>query len=103
MKPIQITSENYETEIKNSDKPVLLEFYADWCPTCRMFTPVMNQLASEVTNTKIAKVNVDDEKALVTEYGVSSIPAVIIIKNGERTALTPGYIKKEELIEILNK
>lgn len=103
MKPIQITAENYEEEITNSSMPILLEFHAPWCPTCRLFRPVMYQLAGEVTDVKIAAVNIDDDRPLADRYGITTIPALLFIKDGEVRETRTGYVRKDELLELIHK
>ena len=79
---VKVTSENFE-QIKASDKPVLIDFYADWCMPCRRLAPIIDQIAEECPEYVICKVNVDDEPALASQFGVSSIPTLVVIRNGE--------------------
>lgn len=101
MKPTDITYTNYTDEIKNSQKPVLMIFSASWCPTCRMQAPVMNRLATDIDDVKIAAVNIDNEKQLVKEFEITAIPTIVYINDEEITKLEPGYKKKEELLTLI--
>lgn len=101
MKPMDITKHNFNEEIINSDKPVLIEFYATWCPTCRLFSPVMNQLAGEMSDIKITAVNIEHEKELPERYGIKSIPTVLFIKDGKVIESRFGYQRKEEMLKLL--
>lgn len=103
MKPMAITKENFEAEIINSDIPVLLEFYASWCPTCRFFAPIMNRMAEITEGVKIAAYNLDNGKELAEGFGISTIPAVIIMDKGEVLKSHTGYIGTDELTELLKE
>ncbi len=95
-----ITEENFEEEVLNSDKPVLLDFWASWCGPCRMLAPVIEEIARENDNIKVGKVNVDDYPSLAVKFGVSSIPTVIIFKDGEVFNKSIGYREKEALLKL---
>lgn len=98
MSVLKITSENYKEEVLNSDKTVLIDFYADWCGPCRMMSPIIDEIAEEMSNTvKVGKVNVDDNQDLAMEYGVMSIPTIVVIKNGEVSKTFVGVRDKEEI------
>ena len=101
MAEITITRENFEAEVLRSDKPVLLDFWATWCGPCRMLAPVIEEIAKERSDIKVGKVNVDDEGALATAFGISSIPTVVLIKDGKETARLIGYRQKDELLSML--
>ena len=101
MAEITITRENFETEVLRSDKPVLLDFWATWCGPCRMLAPVIEEIAKERNDIKVGKVNVDDEGALATAFGISSIPTVVLIKDGKEAARSIGYRQKDELLSML--
>lgn len=97
---VKVTSENFE-QIKASDKPVLIDFYADWCMPCRRLAPIIEQIAEECPEYVICKVNVDDEPALASQFGVSSIPTLVVIRNGEVVHQSSGARPKNQIIALL--
>ena len=94
---ITLNKENFENEVLKSDKPVLVDFWADWCGPCKMLAPTIEQIADENDSIKVGKVNVDDEGELAQKYGIVSIPTVILFKNGEATKTSTGFVPKETL------
>ena len=103
MEILKITSQNFNDEVINSDVPVFIDFWASWCMPCKMMAPVLDEIANELgDNIKIGKVNVDEETALATEYGVMSIPTFIVFRNGEAYARTVGVQEKKKIIDILS-
>ncbi len=102
MAEITVTSENFENEVIKSDKPVLIDFWASWCGPCKMLSPIIEEIAKEyVGKIKVAKVNVDDEPELASTFGISSIPTLFVIKNGEVTNTAIGFRSKEDIIAML--
>ena len=101
MSVIKINKDNFQNEVKNSDKPVLLDFYADWCGPCRMQGPVLDEIAAESDAVKIGKVNVDEEQMLALKFGITSIPTLMLFKDGKEANKLVGLRSKEELKEIL--
>ncbi|MBE6662806.1 MAG: thioredoxin [Ruminococcaceae bacterium] len=101
MVEITITKSNFEEEVVRSDKPVMLDFWATWCGPCRMLAPTIEEIAKERNDIKVGKVNVDDEGALASAFGIVSIPTVVVIKNGEEVARAVGYRQKDELLDML--
>ncbi|MCI8410975.1 MAG: thioredoxin [Clostridia bacterium] len=102
MSVLKITSENYKEEVLESNKTVLIDFYADWCGPCRMMGPIIDEIEKEVSNEiKVGKVNVDENRDLAMEYGVMSIPTIVIIKNGKIIKTFVGVRDKDEIKEAL--
>ena len=103
MKVIEVTEEKFESEVLNSNIPVLVDFNADWCGPCKMLRPVLEELAEEVTNTKIAAVNVDDNQNLAIKYNVSSIPCLVLIKEGKEENRLIGLRSKSDIKDFLGE
>ena len=104
MSLLHLTGSNFNEEVKSYDGVVLVDFWALWCGPCQMLTPVIEELASEFDGkAKVGKVNVDEESALASEFGIMSIPAVFVFKNGEIVDELIGGQSKESYVEILNK
>ena len=102
MNEIKITKENFEAEVIQSDKPVLLDFWATWCGPCRMLAPIVEDIAKEYDGKiKVGKVNVDEEPELAGAFQVASIPTVVVLKNGKIVNQSIGYKPKEELVKLL--
>ena len=101
MAEITLTKDNFEKEIKESDKVVLIDFWATWCGPCKMIAPIIEEIAEEFSDeVKVCKVNIDDEPSLATKFGITSIPTLLVIKNGEVVKTSVGYIPKEKIIEL---
>lgn len=101
MSEIIITKENFEAEVMKSEKPVLIDFWASWCGPCKMLSPVISEIAEEYgEKIKVCKVNVDDEPELSSEFNVSSIPMLVVMKDGQVTDTSVGYRPKEEIISL---
>ncbi len=99
----KISSENFSKEVINSDKPVLIDFYADWCGPCRAMSPIVEDIAQEVSGkVKVLKVNVDEENELAEKYQISTIPTLVLIKNGEAVKNIIGLRDKNELLRFIN-
>lgn len=102
MNVLKITSENYEKEVLESNKPVLIDFYADWCGPCRMMSPIIDEIADEMgEGIKVGKINVDDNQDLAMKYNVMSIPTILVIKEGNVTKTFVGVTDKNEIKEAL--
>ena len=101
MKVLHITKDTFQEEVLNSDKPVLLDFWASWCGPCRMIGPILDEIAEEREDIKVCKVNVDEEPELASQYQVVSIPTVFVIKNGEITNQSLGAKPKAQLLDLL--
>ncbi|MDD6667045.1 MAG: thioredoxin [Lachnospiraceae bacterium] len=103
MAAIQIKKADFDEKVMKSDKPVLLDFWATWCGPCQMQGPIVEELADELTDTVVGKVNVDEEPDLAERYNVMSIPTLLVIKNGEVTAKAVGLQTKETILDMLKK
>lgn len=101
MKATVITNSNFESEVMNSDKPVLIDFWASWCGPCQMLAPIIEELAGEVENAKICKVNVDEEPELAVKYNVMTIPTLIVFKGGQVVSSTSGVMPKSAILKML--
>jgi len=99
----QLTNEEFEKNVKNSDKLVFVDFYADWCGPCRMMAPIVEEISEEVDGVDFYKVNCDDEQELASKYEVMTIPTLLILRKGEQIKEFIGVTDKEEIIEELNK
>jgi len=99
---IEFTDENFKNEVLSSDKPVLVDFWAQWCGPCKMLTPIIDELADDFKATaKIGKVNVDENPTVASDYGIRSIPCLLFFKNGQVEKQIVGSVPKTELEEIL--
>lgn len=104
MSEIIITKENFEEEIIKSEKPVLIDFWASWCGPCKMLSPIISEIAEEYgERIKVCKINVDDEPEIASAFSVSSIPMLVVMKNGEVTDVSVGYRPKEEIVSLFEK
>lgn len=102
MSALTITKENFEQEVLKSDKPVLLDFWATWCGPCRMVAPIVEEIALEVTDAKVGKVNVDEQPELAASFKVMSIPTLAVIKDGKVVNTAVGARPKEAILSMLN-
>lgn len=102
MSALTITKENFESEVMNSDKPVLLDFWASWCGPCKMVSPVIDEIAGEVTNAKVGKINVDEQPELASKFKVMSIPTLAVIKGGKVVNTSVGAKHKSAILSMLN-
>jgi len=103
MGAIHVTKDNYEKEVLQSENPVLIDFWASWCGPCKMLMPVIEELADTQTNFKICKVNVDEEGELAMQFGIKSIPTLVLMRQGKKADMLVGLHSKAEILEMLSK
>lgn len=103
MAAIQLTMENFNQEVMESDKPVFIDFWASWCGPCQMMLPIIEELEKEVTNVKICKLNVDEVPELAEQYQVASIPTFLLIKNKEVSKRQEGAMPKPVLMKMFQE
>lgn len=101
MSVININENNFENEILNSEKKVLLDFWASWCGPCRMVSPIIDEIAEEHTDIKVAKVNVDEQPALAERFEIMSIPTLVVMENGEVKKQAAGAQSKSQILAML--
>ena len=101
MAVVTITKENFEQEVLQSEKPVLLDFWASWCGPCRMLSPVVDEVAEERTDVKVGKVNVDEQPELAGEFGVMSIPTLLVFEQGKLVRQAVGARPKASVLDLL--
>lgn len=102
MAALHITKDNFEAEVLNSDKPVLVDFWAAWCGPCQMLLPVVEGLAEEVTDAKICKVNVDEQPELAEKFKVMTIPTLVVIKDGKEVRRSVGVKPKDQILDLIH-
>ena len=95
MSVLKITEENFEEEVLKSNQEVVIDFYADWCGPCKMQSPIIDKLAEERQDIKVGKINVDESSSIAEQYGIMSIPTIMVIKNGEIASKFVGLTPKE--------
>lgn len=101
MSAININKNNFHNEVMSSDKPVLLDFWASWCGPCRMVVPIVEEIASERPDIKVGKVNVDEQPELAIQFGIMSIPTLVVMKNGKVVNQVTGARPKSEILGML--
>lgn len=101
MSVIKINQENFMSEVIQSEKPVLLDFYADWCGPCRMLSPIVDGIAKERTDIKVGKINVDEQSELAAQFGIMSIPTLAVVKGGKVVQISVGAKPKEAILAML--
>lgn len=103
MAVVKLTAENFEREVLQSEKPVLVDFYADWCGPCQMMGPVVEEISNEVNDAKVCKINIDEQMSIAQKYGVMSIPTFIVFKNGDVADKKMGAMPKSAVLSMLGQ
>ena len=102
MSAVNINQNNFSQEVLNSDKPVLLDFWAPWCGPCRMVVPMVEQIAAERPDIKVGKINIDEQFELANQFGIMSIPTLMVVKDGQIVKKAMGARPKQAILEMLN-
>ena len=101
MSVITITKNNFQSEVLNTEKPVLLDFWASWCGPCRMVSPIVDEIAAERSDIKVGKINVDEQPELAAQFGIMSIPTLVVMKKGHIVNQTTGARSKMQILAML--
>ena len=101
MSVVTVTKQNFEQEVLSSDKPVLVDFWASWCGPCRMLSPVVDEVAQERSDIKVCKINVDEEQELAAQFGIMSIPTLIVFRQGKAAETSLGVVPKAKILSML--
>ena len=101
MSAMQVNKNNFQDEVLNSDKPVLVDFWASWCGPCRMVAPILEEIAAERSDVKVCKINVDEEPELASRYKVMSSPTLLVVKEGQVVNQAVGARPKSQILSLL--
>ena len=102
MNEVIVTKENFQKEVLESDRPVILDFWATWCGPCRMLAPTLEQIAEEREDIKVCKVDVDEQRELAIQFGIQSIPTLLIFENGIVKNQTVGVVSKDRILSLID-
>ncbi len=97
----KITTDNFEQEVLQSDRPVLVDFFADWCGPCQRLAPVVEEIAAEEQNIKVCQVDIDKQPQLAQKYGVMGVPTLAFFRNGNLMKTTIGFCEKQEILQMM--
>ena len=98
---VHVNKDNFREEVLNSDKPVLIDFWANWCGPCRMIAPILEEISEERDDVKICKINIDDEAELAAKYQIVSIPTLVFVEDGEEVSRSVGARPKAQILSLL--
>lgn len=101
MKPLSVTQDNFEVEVLQSQRPVLIDFWAPWCGPCRILAPTLDEIANEADRFKIVKINVDEEELLTTRFNIMSIPTLVVMDHGKEISRTTGVLPKAGILQMM--
>lgn len=101
MEVLEVMSDQFEEEVLKSEKPVLVDFYADWCGPCKMLSPIVDEIANENSDIKVCRINIDANQDLAVQYNVMSIPTLVVIKSGKEVNRAVGVLPKNEIVDML--
>lgn len=101
MSVLHITKDTFEAEVLNSEKTVLLDFWATWCGPCRMIAPILEEIAAEREDVKVCKIDVDEQGELAAQFGIASIPTLVVMKGGKPAAKSIGAVPKAKILDLL--
>lgn len=102
MAVLTITKENFNDEVMNSEQPVLVDFWADWCGPCKMVSPIVDEISEEIDHARVCKINVDEEPELAMDFKVMSIPTLMVFKKGKIIKKSIGVIPKDDILDMLD-
>ena len=102
MAALHVTGKNFESEVLQSDVPVLVDFWASWCGPCKILLPIIEELSNEATDFKVGKVNTDEEQELAARFQIMTIPTFLVFKNGELVNKSVGVISKEAILKLVH-
>lgn len=100
---LAVTNENFEKEVLNSKKPVLVDFYANWCEPCKKTLPIVEEIAKENDNIKVVTINIDESKKIKEQYEIKSIPTLVLIQNGKEIVRRTGFTSKSDILELIKE
>lgn len=101
MAALHVTKETFEAEVLKADVPVVIDFWATWCGPCQMMAPLIDTLADEMTDAKFVKIDTDQEQELAAEYGIMSIPTLVVIRDGKEVKRSVGMVSKQDVLNLL--
>ena len=101
MSVLKVNNDNFEKEVLQSEKTVLVDFYATWCDPCKMLSPIVDEVAEEVNDVKVCKVDIDEARDLAAKYEIMSIPTLLVFKNGNVVNNSLGLVKKEKILDLI--